>query len=198
MTKTHSWEIIHSSKRMNWRTPPALFEALDEIFRFDLDLATDGLSNALCTRYYTPEDDALTQTWDAGNHRWSWCNPPYGRGIHRWFDKAVDEAGKGARIVMLANGCTDTRWFRQAWTHCREIWLFTGRIKFVDPDDQSKPSAPAPKGSALYVFDGQGLGPPIIRLCTLGGSGWPSRGEIEGRGQRYRVALSSQPSTCSE
>ena len=42
-----------------------------------LDAAADA-TNAKCARYFTAEDDGLTQDW-AGET--VWLNPPYGRGI---------------------------------------------------------------------------------------------------------------------
>ena len=186
--KSHAWKVIHSSDRQNWRTPSEFFEQLNEIFRFQLDVASDG-DNALCRRYYTPEDDALKQSWNAGEGEWAWCNPPYGRGLKNWIHKAVEESKLGARVVVLAFACTDTQWFKEAWSHAREIWFFSGRIKFTDPDNPDAKKAPAPKGSALYVFDGHTKSAPIIRLCGLGGNGWATPSEMRTQSTRYRIMV---------
>lgn len=188
--KAHSWKVIHSSKRQNWRTPPELFDQLNDLFNFKLDVASDG-DNALCDRYYTPDEDALSQSWNAGNGNWSWCNPPYGRGLKDWIHKAVEESNKGARIALLAFACTDTKWFREAWHSAREIWFFSGRIKFLDPDNPDAARTPAPKGSALYVFDGQVNMAPVIRLCSLGGHGWATPSELRNPQMRYRIMVES-------
>ncbi len=186
--KSHAWKVIHSSDRQNWRTPKEFFEQLNEIFRFQLDVASDG-DNALCQRYYTPEEDALQQSWNAGDGEWAWCNPPYGRGLKDWIHKAVEESKLGARVVVLAFACTDTQWFKEAWTHAREIWFFSGRIKFTDPDNPNAKKAPAPKGSALYVFDGYTKSAPVIRLCGLGGNGWATPSEMRTQNTRYRIMV---------
>lgn len=184
--KSQAWKVIHSSDRQNWRTPPDLFEPLNEVFDFKLDAASDG-NNALCDRFFTPEDDALQQSWNAGEGAWTWCNPPYGRGLKNWIHKAVEESQKGARVVVLAFACTDTQWFREAWFAAREVWFFSGRIKFVDPDDPNAKRAPAPKGSALYVFDGMAPSAPVIRLCSLHGNGWATPREIRNPTTKYRI-----------
>lgn len=53
--------------------------------------ATD--KTAKCTLYYTPETDGLSQSWDRGGA--VFCNPPYGREIGKWVQKAFEEARGG-------------------------------------------------------------------------------------------------------
>lgn len=67
-------------------TPQAFFDWLNGIFRFDLDVCALP-ENAKCDKYYTPESDGLRQPWTGG----VWCNPPYGREISKWVEKAVRE-----------------------------------------------------------------------------------------------------------
>lgn len=50
--------------------------------------ATD--KTAKCSLYYTPETDGLSQSWDRGGA--VFCNPPYGREIGKWVQKAFKEA----------------------------------------------------------------------------------------------------------
>lgn len=187
MAKSPKWATLHSSDRQNWRTPPELFERLNKIFNFRVDLASDG-DNALCKRYYTKDDDSLEKPWHV-EPGWQWLNPPYGRDLGTWMTKAADEAGKGARIVVLAFSCTDTRWFRTAWGACREIWFFGGRIKFLDPDDPDAKRTPAPKGSALYVFSGATDVPPTVRLCTLDGDGWAKKRDLKRWQHQYELGV---------
>lgn len=53
--------------------------------------ATD--KTAKCSLYYTPETDGLSQSWDRGGA--VFCNPPYGREIGKWVQKAFEEARGG-------------------------------------------------------------------------------------------------------
>lgn len=177
MAKSPTWKTLHSSSRQNWRTPPQLFDRLNKVFNFQVDLASDG-DNALCERHYTPLDDSLAQPWHL-EPGWQWLNPPYGRDLGLWMTKAAVEARKGAKIAVLAFSCTDTQWFRTAWDASREIWFFSKRIKFLDPDDPDAKRTPAPKGSALYVFSGATDVPPKVRLCGLDGSGWATKRDLK-------------------
>jgi hypothetical protein len=78
-----------SSKNMCWCTPQDFFDRLNAEFGFVLDpAATD--KTAKCSLYYTPETDGLSQSWDRGGA--VFCNPPYGREIGKWVQKAFEEA----------------------------------------------------------------------------------------------------------
>ena len=75
------------------------------------------------------------------------CNPPYGREISKWVEKAYHESFKpNTLIVMLLPARVDTRWFHD---YCMKgnIEFIRGRLKFGD----SKNSAPFP--SMIVVFD---------------------------------------------
>lgn len=55
--------------------------------------------NHKCDRYYTEEDDALKQNWDA---KAGWCNPPYSATVIEAFvRKAIDAAQRGTTVVCL-------------------------------------------------------------------------------------------------
>ena len=53
---------LFSSNTSEWETPTAFFKALDAEFHFTLDPCATH-ENAKCKRYYTIEDDGLTQNW---------------------------------------------------------------------------------------------------------------------------------------
>ncbi|MFX7251699.1 DNA N-6-adenine-methyltransferase [Acinetobacter baumannii] len=123
-----------------WATPQNLFDALDQIFNFDLDVCALP-ENAKCERYFTPELDGLKQEWTGT----CWMNPPYGREISLWIEKAVETANNGHTVVGLLPVCTDVVWWQEHILH-REIHYIKGRLKFGG----SKHNAPF--GCALVVF----------------------------------------------
>lgn len=57
-------KALLSSARDDWETPPEFFSALNEEFRFTLDVCALP-ETAKCPRYYTPEDDGLSRPWIA-------------------------------------------------------------------------------------------------------------------------------------
>jgi len=134
-------EGLFTSNTDLWSTPQALYNRLNEEFDFELDVCALS-DNAKCFKYFTPEDDGLSQKW--GGH--CWMNPPYGREIVKWVKKAYEESVKNrATVVCLLPARTDTRWWHD---YCMngEIRLIKGRLKFSN----SKNSAPFP--SAIVIF----------------------------------------------
>ena len=126
-----------------WETPQDLFDKLNSIFHFDLDVCAVK-ENAKCKRFYTPEQDGLTKPWDGVCN---WCNPPYGRQISEWVKKAYHTAEDGRIVVMLLPARTDTHWFHDYIYYGKsEIHFIRGRLKFGN----SKNSAPFP--SMIVVF----------------------------------------------
>lgn len=118
--------LFFSSKSDEWETPDDLFRAIDAEFHFTLD-ACALPSNAKCSNYFTQEDDGLSQKLGGV----VWCNPPYGRQIQLWVEKAYIAAKAGAAdVVMLLPARTDTRWFHDFIYGKAEIRFIRGRIKF--------------------------------------------------------------------
>ena len=54
---------LFSSKKMDYCTPQAFFDALNREFHFTLDAAATAKS-AKCPTYYTPEPDGLKSPWN--------------------------------------------------------------------------------------------------------------------------------------
>ena len=63
--------------RNTWRTPPELFNAVNEVFNFGVDLAADD-DNHLCPEYYTFDRSAFNPITLCYIDRPVWCNPPFG------------------------------------------------------------------------------------------------------------------------
>ena len=131
---------VFSSKSNEWETPTDLFQELDEKYHFTLDPSSTD-ENHKCDNYFTIKEDGLKQCW--GGHT-VFCNPPYGREIGKWVEKASKEKCK---TVMLLPARTDTRWFHDFIYGQAEIVFLKGRLKFSG----CKNSAPFP--SMLVIFD---------------------------------------------
>lgn len=126
-----------SSNSAEWATPTEFYKTLDKEYSFTLDpCATE--ENHKCDKYYTIKENGLIQDWK--NER-VFCNPPYGREISKWIEKAYNENKQnGTFIVLLLPARTDTKWFHNFIYEKHETIFLKGRLKFND----SKNSAPFP------------------------------------------------------
>ena len=131
---------IFSSVRHDWETPQSLFDELNREFGFEVDVcATEA--NAKCQRFFSKNDDGLQKRWTGV----CWMNPPYGREIGAWMQKAYTESQIGATVVCLVPARTDTRWWHD-FAVLGEIRYLRGRVRFVG----AKANAPFP--SAVVIF----------------------------------------------
>lgn len=135
--------VHFSSKTDLWATPQAFFDELDKEFHFETDVCALP-ENAKCKKYFTPVQDGLAQEWGGV----CWMNPPYGREISRWMEKAYESSLRGATVVCLVPSRTDTKWFHD-FAMKGEIRFVKGRLKFGGCEN----SAPFP--SAVVVFKGK-------------------------------------------
>ena len=118
-----------SSKNMCWCTPQDFFDKLNAEFGFVLDpAATD--KTAKCSLYYTPETDGLSQSWDRGGA--VFCNPPYGREIGKWVQKAFEEARGGIRLFYLSQRGQTQHIFTITFTGKRKSASCAGGIECID------------------------------------------------------------------
>lgn len=132
--------LMFSSKSDLWSTPQDLFDRLNKEFHFTLDVCAIK-ENAKCSNFFDPTVDGLKQNWKGV----CWMNPPYGRGIKKWVEKAYFSSLEGATVVCLLPARTDTIWFHE---YCvkGEIRFIKGRLKFGGHAD------PAPFPSMIVIF----------------------------------------------
>lgn len=124
--------IYFSSMTDRWRTPTALYQALDAEFQFTFDpCPLDGLVDGL---------SPLFSSW-AGQR--VFCNPPYGPGIPLWLHRARE----AELAVFLIPARTDTKWFHDiVLPTATEIRFLRGRLRFGG----STENAPFP--SMVVIF----------------------------------------------
>ncbi|AEG14390.1 DNA N-6-adenine-methyltransferase [Desulfofundulus kuznetsovii DSM 6115] len=152
-------ESMFSSRTGEWETPQTFFDALDAEFHFTLDVCARP-ENAKCARFFTPEQDGLRQSW-AGET--CWMNPPYGREIGRWVEKAYNEARRGAVVVALLPARTDTRWWHRYVMRAAEIRFVEGRLKFGGAEN----SAPFPSVVVVFTPEKAVSDGPVVRSMRV-------------------------------
>lgn len=133
---------VHFSSATDlWATPQDFFDKLNEEFGFETDVCASA-DNAKCKRFFTKEEDGLTQFWSGV----CWMNPPYGRKIGLWMRKAYEAAQISATVVCLVPARTDTAWWHD-YSAKGEVRFIRGRLKFGG----HKNAAPFP--SAIVIFN---------------------------------------------
>lgn len=96
--------------KTDYGTPVDLYQRLDAAFTFTVDLAAHA-GNAKHRRYYDLAKDSLRQSWEGET---GFLNPPYGRGVDPWLDKARHSAMRErAVIVQLLPARVGTKWWRK-------------------------------------------------------------------------------------
>lgn len=133
-----------------WSTPQYFFNELNEEFNFTLDVCAEEW-NHKCPDYFSPEQDGLHQPWTGT----CWMNPPYGREIEQWVEKAYRAACQGATVVCLVPARTETAWF-QDYCLKGEVRFVRGRLHYTDPDGRTgRPRF----GNAVVIFRAGQVGP---------------------------------------
>ena len=151
-------KCMFSSASCEWETPIDLFAALDREFGFQTDVCATN-ENAKCKQYFTKAEDGLAQTWNGV----CWMNPPYGREIGKWVEKAYNSAKQGATVVCLLPARTDTRWWHD---YCMngEIRFVRGRLKFGG----ARNGAPFPSAVVIFNGDDENIGERYDRIQAHG------------------------------
>ncbi len=132
----------------SWQTPKEIFNTLDKEFGFTCDVAASD-DNHFCDGWITEAMNAFEAPWGMV----SWCNPPYSN-ITPWVNEAIGESKHcGKTIVMLVPADTSVKWFKLAYESCNEVRFISGRISFINADNQ-KPVNGNNKGSVLFIWRG--------------------------------------------
>jgi len=122
---------------INERTPIGFYKQLNDEFHFDCDP---------CPLNPAPDIDGLNIAWG----KRCYINPPYGKEIRRWLEKALFEieAGHTELAVFLLPSYTDVKWFHEiALPKAKEIRFLKGRLKFGEHKNN------APFANLILIFD---------------------------------------------
>lgn len=144
---------MYSSNEPNTKTPKWLAEDLLQVFSWDIDVCSDEPN--ICRKYFDKEVDGLRQEWLG----LCWMNPPYGREIGRWVEKARYSFGN---VVCLLPARTDTKWWHNNVPHASFVVFIRGRLQF----EGTPTNAPFP--SCFVVFGSI----TIEQQDKLGSYGW--------------------------
>jgi site-specific DNA-methyltransferase (adenine-specific) len=147
---------LTQGKNEEWSTPPSIMEALIKEFgKMDLDPAAADW-NHKAPNYFTKKEDGKIQDW----YGQVFLNPPYGRKIEKWIQKAYLEWLNKAnaeikrtavdRIIGLVPARTDNQWFHRYIYNQATIRFLPGRIYFIREDGSTGRS---PWGSMIVIWE---------------------------------------------
>ncbi|USS92016.1 phage N-6-adenine-methyltransferase [Fructobacillus americanaquae] len=141
-------KVLFSSKKDDWETPTDLFDDLNKKFKFDLDACADD-SNHKLSNYYSESNSCLERDW----HGNVFMNPPYGRSIYQFIQKAYEEhlRDENRFIVMLIPSRTDTKYWHDFIQDKAVVKFIRGRLKF-EVDGVPRDAAPFPSCLVVYGF----------------------------------------------
>lgn len=143
-------EVHYSSEVETRETPDDFFAYLHNIFQFDLDVCAN-LENAKLSAFIPPESNSLVVAWKAwhfvqGRKLRCWMNPPYGKKMGVWIQKAISESMHNVDFtVCLVAARTETKWFKLLWDNADLICFVGKRLQFKGCEHQ----APFPSAIAL-------------------------------------------------
>lgn len=133
-----------------WATPQYLFNWLNSVYNFDVDLCANN-DNKKCENYFNEEDNSLKQDWHMQGHKNSgFCNPPYSN-IKPWINKAIKETEKGFTTVMLIPTPNGESHYHEIFVHATSITFISGRIAFYNPNLNKHVSGNS-RGSCVVEF----------------------------------------------
>lgn len=133
------------SGSVEWYTPKWLFDKLGVEFDLDPCAPMDKISHVPAAKMWNKDDDGLAQDW---KHDFFFCNPPYGRGMMDWLNKAIAN-GNG---LLLIPARTETRVFQKALREANMVLLLGRRIAFHAGDRNGEVVKGNTAASALFAF----------------------------------------------
>jgi phage N-6-adenine-methyltransferase len=139
--------------------PASKFAALNELFRFTIDVAASR-RNAKTARFYSRENCGLRASW-AGER--VYCNPPYSD-IRQWVEKAWRETEAPLIVMLLPANRTEHGWWQDLVESRRDrpgsplrVRFLSGRWRFIAPGRQCvEGNERPPFGVCLCIWDREG------------------------------------------
>lgn len=136
------------NSRKDWRTPDRVLDLVRKLGTIGLDPCTWPDNPCGAATFFT--EGALERVWRGfGN---IYVNPPYGREISRWCERAISEmaccvpGGEREELVMLVPANTDSRWYDRLALNSDARCEVRGRLRFKGAP------ASAMFGSAVFYF----------------------------------------------
>lgn len=140
---------MNKSQTEEWETDDILFNKLNMVFDFKVDLACSE-QNKKCKIGITKEQNSLTVDWNKFKYKNLWLNPPYGKQLKLFVEKVDRTSYNNNCLCMLIPASTETKSFQDViFENAKLIIFIKGRLQFLL---NGKKSGSSTKGSALVFF----------------------------------------------
>jgi len=124
------------SRNEQWRTPQGMYDKLDSVFDFKIDLCASH-ENHKCSLYITEEMDLMSPAIEdtieifSGSSDYLWINPPYktGGGTGKFVGRAVELAGPRGLVCLVPASVGSKWWVDHIWAHFETV-IFPRRFNF--------------------------------------------------------------------
>jgi hypothetical protein len=149
LPQTHP--ALFTSTHDDWATPGGIIDLItNEYGAITLDAAAEKRT-ATAHSYFGPDHadptrrDALAHGLTWADPKWhapgmphhTYLNPPYGRRMNVWADRALACAIEGVPITLLLPARTDTHAFQLLVRHAHAIHLIPGRLRFTRAEGET-------------------------------------------------------------
>lgn len=118
-----------TNSKDEWETPKELFDPLNAIYGFNLDVAATE-ENTLCPQYLK---DSLYSSWDHTDlfNINVWCNPPFSY-KEAFIDRALSfRQDISFAVFLLPNNARETNWWNELVVpYADRIINLIGRVNF--------------------------------------------------------------------
>lgn len=147
---------IHANRKEDWETPSHIFEPLNNLFKFTVDLAANE-HNKKCDKWIGPGSPIWRDffAYQPSLDDTHWINPPYGKNLKRFTKKICQLSRENFKIVALLPGSIDVEWFWDNVYGLANVYGRRGRIQFVSSDlfRRHKGNSGNPGPSILAVYN---------------------------------------------
>lgn len=140
--KLSSREVLASSASDEHYTPSGYIELARSVMgSIDIDPASSEIAQRWVKAeiFYTIKDNGLDKTWN-GN---LWLNPPYGKHISLWTEKAVSEFDQGniQQAVLLVRPAPASSWYMDLSKRFAKCETYR-RICFINANGEAQKQPP--------------------------------------------------------
>lgn len=152
----------NSLNNCDWNTPPKIVDTIKEFWE-EIDLDPCSNKYSIVNANYEFYVNGLEEDWS--KFKTIFVNPPFGKGIKKWFQKSL--LYKGSETIFLVPVATNTsHWkecvFGQANAIC---FLFDARLKFYFEGKEYKKGAPM---ACCLIYYGKNYNEFKIKFSKLG------------------------------